>query len=243
MTYNFTEFTGFVARGCYSSRRCENCGIMMECGSSKLGQVDLEKNVAYVAGPCCCIPPICPNCKYDNCSYRRMETQINKMEIPELGGGRPCYPNHQQTKWDFRFLEMAKLISKWSKDPSTKCGAITTDKDRRIISLGYNGFAKGTDDNYKKYEDRDRKIATIVHCEENAILFSDRSLLKGATLYTFPFQPCAKCAGLVINAGITRCVAPVLPKDKEERWGKNIEIASEMFKEAGIQMDLIEGFK
>ena len=43
-------------------------------------------------------------------------------------------------EWDYRFLDMASLISTWSKDPSTKVGAVVVDDDRRIVSLGYNGF-------------------------------------------------------------------------------------------------------
>ena len=46
------------------------------------------------------------------------------------------------TKWDNRFLVLAKLIGSWSKDPSTKVGAVIVDEDNKIVSLGYNGFPK-----------------------------------------------------------------------------------------------------
>ena len=42
-------------------------------------------------------------------------------------------------KWDRRFLDRAKLISTWSKDPSTQTGAVIT-KNRIVISEGYNGL-------------------------------------------------------------------------------------------------------
>jgi dCMP deaminase len=42
--------------------------------------------------------------------------------------------------WDLRFLTLAKTVSTWSKDPSTKVGAVIVDKNRRVVSLGYNGF-------------------------------------------------------------------------------------------------------
>ena len=48
--------------------------------------------------------------------------------------------------WDYRFLELAQLVSKWSKDPSTKVGAVIVDKNRRILSVGYNGLPKGVKD-------------------------------------------------------------------------------------------------
>jgi len=42
-------------------------------------------------------------------------------------------------KWALRFLGLASYISKWSKDPSTKVGAVIA-QGNRIVSLGYNGF-------------------------------------------------------------------------------------------------------
>ena len=49
-------------------------------------------------------------------------------------------------KWDIRFLEMARNSAMWSKDPSTKVGSIIVDDDKRVVSVGYNGFPKGVDD-------------------------------------------------------------------------------------------------
>ena len=42
-------------------------------------------------------------------------------------------------KWHKRFMEVAELVSTWSKDPSTKVGAIVVGPDREIRSTGYNG--------------------------------------------------------------------------------------------------------
>ncbi len=41
--------------------------------------------------------------------------------------------------WDRRFLEMAELVSNWSKDSSTRVGSVIVDGDKRVISTGYNG--------------------------------------------------------------------------------------------------------
>jgi dCMP deaminase len=49
-------------------------------------------------------------------------------------------------KWDIRFIELAKHVSTWSKDPSTKVGAIIATEDRRVLSMGYNGFPRGCPD-------------------------------------------------------------------------------------------------
>jgi dCMP deaminase len=143
--------------------------------------------------------------------------------------------NNNQLKWDLRFLELAQFVSKWSKDPSTQTGAVIVDKNRRVVSVGYNGFAKGVQDLEERYKDRDFKIATIIHCEENAILFS-RQDLTCCTLYTHPFCSCAKCASLVIQSGISRCVAQPLPEHLQGRWGANVEITKQMFQEAGVEL-------
>ena len=37
-------------------------------------------------------------------------------------------------KWHKRFMEVAELVSTWSKDPSTKVGAIVVGPDREIRS-------------------------------------------------------------------------------------------------------------
>lgn len=46
------------------------------------------------------------------------------------------------TKWDNTFIEIAKLISKHSTCSRVHVGTIIV-KDRRIISMGYNGVASG----------------------------------------------------------------------------------------------------
>lgn len=137
-------------------------------------------------------------------------------------------------KWDLRFLELAKHVSTWSKDPSTQTGAVIVGPNRTVISVGYNGFPLGVDDSEERYLNRDLKYKMIVHCERNAMLFAGRPGLGGCTLYTYPFMSCSVCAGMVIQSGIIRCVAPTLPEDKRERWADDMDVARMMFKEAGV---------
>ena len=50
-------------------------------------------------------------------------------------------------KWDMRFLQLAKLVASWSKDPSTKCGAVIVEPDtHKVYGLGYNGFPSAMPD-------------------------------------------------------------------------------------------------
>jgi dCMP deaminase len=87
-------------------------------------------------------------------------------------------------KWHNRFLDLAKFISGWSKDPSTKVGAVIVDKNKRIVSVGYNGFPKDVKDDNRLY-DRESKYLIIIHAEINAILFANKSL-DDCILYTYP---------------------------------------------------------
>jgi dCMP deaminase len=45
-----------------------------------------------------------------------------------------------QDWWDRYFLDIAEEVSKASKDPSTKVGAVIVRPDRTVASLGYNGL-------------------------------------------------------------------------------------------------------
>lgn len=139
-------------------------------------------------------------------------------------------------KWDLRFLELAKHISTWSKDPSTKVGAVIVDDKKRIVSLGYNGFPIGINDSYEKLENRETKLKIIVHAERNAIIFANRAL-DGCTLYTYPFMPCSVCAGIVIQSGIKRVVSY---QTSNKRWIDDFVVTMDMFDEAGVELLLYE---
>jgi dCMP deaminase len=145
-----------------------------------------------------------------------------------------------QVWWDRWFLGMACYVSTASKDPSTQTGAVIVDPNRRVTSVGYNGFPQGIDDSPERYANRELKYKMVSHCEVNAMLFAGRALT-GCTLYTFPFCSCSRCAVQVIQAGIRRCVAPVLPDRLKERWGEDTELTKAMFREAGVELVEYEG--
>ena len=72
-------------------------------------------------------------------------------------------------KWDKRYLELAKEISTWSKDPSTKVGAIAVSDQGGVIAQGYNGFPRGVVDAHSRLLDKETKYKYIVHAEMNCI--------------------------------------------------------------------------
>jgi len=138
-------------------------------------------------------------------------------------------------KWDVRFLELARFVSNWSLDPSTKVGAVISDKNNRVVSIGYNGFPKGIKDD-ERLNDRETKYKIIVHGEINAITFANRNL-EDCTLYTYPFEPCPRCAGIIIQSGIKRIVAPI---NKTDRWENDFKLSRQLFNEANIEIDYYE---
>ena len=90
------------------------------------------------------------------------------------------------TKWDRRYMEMAELVASWSKDPSTRVGAVIVSPDNHVVSVGFNGFPRGIEDN-DRLNQRGTKYMNIVHAEMNALIHADRSV-DGCILYTYPFQ-------------------------------------------------------
>jgi dCMP deaminase len=142
-------------------------------------------------------------------------------------------------KWDKRFLGLAQHVSAWSKDPSTKVGAVVVDQHHRVISLGFNGFARGVVDSEERLNDRETKYKMVVHAESNALLFAKMDMWD-ATIYVWPFMPCAACAAKIIQAGIKRVVAPEASPELKERWGTDMKLTEQMFKEVGIIFDVIK---
>lgn len=137
-------------------------------------------------------------------------------------------------KWDGRFLELAALVASWSKDPSTRTGAVIVRPDRTVVSLGYNGFPRGIEDRPELLADRREKYLRVIHCEENALITAQQSI-RGCTLYTWPFPSCTNCAAKMIQAGVARVVAPRGDEELRRRW--RVDLTREMFTEAGVQFE------
>jgi dCMP deaminase len=139
--------------------------------------------------------------------------------------------------WDRRFLELAKYIASWSKDPSTQTGSVIVRSDKTIASMGFNGFPRGIEDDFALLNVREEKYKRVIHCEMNAILFA-RERLNGYTLYNWPFQSCARCAVHVIQAGITRVVSPNSPCP--DRWADDVSLAEKLFWEARVISEKVQ---
>ena len=138
------------------------------------------------------------------------------------------------SKWDKRFLELAEHVAQWSKDPRTKVGAVIVDDKKRVVSLGYNGFPRGVDDDDDRYEDRETKHLFVSHAERNALDNAPRSV-EGCTLYA-TLKPCSECAKSIIQNGITRVVT--YSPDRPD-VGFNWDITDLMFEETNLTLCLV----
>jgi dCMP deaminase len=135
-------------------------------------------------------------------------------------------------KWDKRFLDLAHHVAEWSRDPSTKVGAVIVRPNKTVASLGFNGFPRGVVDAPERYFEREVKYAMVVHAEPNAILMAQEPL-DHYTLYTTHF-PCAQCAASIIQSGITDVITMHPSERMKERWGDSFIYAKQMFTEAGV---------
>ncbi len=137
-------------------------------------------------------------------------------------------------KWVSRYFEIAGLVGTWSKDPSTKVGAIIVGDKGQIISQGYNGFPRGVRDNPERYNNREMKYRLVVHAEMNAILNAlyNGSSVVGASIYIHNLPVCQECAKAIIQAGIARVF---IDTSVNERWGEAWEISKTMFSESGVR--------
>lgn len=141
----------------------------------------------------------------------------------------------RQNKWDLRFLNMAKLVSTWSKDPSTQTGAVIVRSNKTVAGVGFNGFPQGMPDNPELYANRDVKYSRVVHCEVNATIFGSGPFTN-CTLYTFPFMSCDRCFVQMLQNGIRRFVYPEATEDQKLRWGQAFEKVRAYAAETGAEM-------
>jgi dCMP deaminase len=147
------------------------------------------------------------------------------------------------SKWNLRFLDMADFVASWSKDPSTKVGAVITDEHKRIVSVGYNGFPRGVSDDEERYNDRPLKYKLVCHAERNALDNAPLSV-DGCTMFV-SLMPCAECAKSMIQKGIKKVVLrPTPEKFRNYDWDADVynwKISQIMFNEAGVEVECENG--
>ena len=146
-------------------------------------------------------------------------------------------------KWDYRFMEMAHIISGWTScfAPGRAIGAVIV-RDKRIMTTGYNGAPAGMKTCKERgYCLRRRlnipsgtraEVCYAIHAEQNAIIQAAKLgvCIEGATLYC-THQPCSVCAKMIVNAGIRRVVY---------EQGYPDDFTHEIFGETGVLVEKME---
>jgi dCMP deaminase len=135
-------------------------------------------------------------------------------------------------------IDMARHVALLSKDPSTKVGAVIFDPKRRLVSAGYNGFARGVEDKASRLMDRETKLKLTLHAEKNAILFATAPLEGCTIVVTHPC--CAQCAAQIIQAGIKHVMWQMPSKEFINRWAEDYALAVAQFKEAGVEIYAVD---
>lgn len=143
--------------------------------------------------------------------------------------------------WDKRFLALAEHVAQWSKDPSTKVGAVLVNDEKIVLGMGYNGFARGVEDTDERLENRDLKYKLVVHAEVNAILAAGKEA-NGASLYVWPSFSipciCHDCCKTAIQAGVKEVIG-LNPSpeyaERAKRWQESIDLSRAMCEEVGLK--------
>ncbi len=140
------------------------------------------------------------------------------------------------TDWNQRFMDLAHHVAGWSKDPSTKVGAVIVNDKKQVLSLGYNGFPRGVHDCAERYNDRSTKLQFVAHAERNAL---DNAYIDvdGATLYS-TLYPCSECAKGIIQRGIKQVVTSREWRDSHANRFR-FDVTEQMFKEADVEVVLL----
>jgi dCMP deaminase len=137
-------------------------------------------------------------------------------EVIPKRAGRPS--------WDEYFINIAKVVSSRSTCLRRRYGAVIV-KDRVIVSTGYNGSPRGSDNcvDINKCMRRELNVppgeryelCEAVHAEQNAIINGAPDRMKDASIYIAGFEeddtpangrPCKLCSRMIRNAGIVEVI-------------------------------------
>jgi len=140
-----------------------------------------------------------------------------------------------QREWDRYFMNLAEVVASKSKDRSTKVGCVLVGPNNEIRSTGYNGFARGIDDDIDARHERPVKYSWTEHAERNAIYNAafHGTALAGCRAYLQWF-PCVDCARALVQAGISEVIC-VEPNFEDPQWGASFSLSRQMFAEAGLR--------
>ncbi len=150
--------------------------------------------------------------------------------------------NRTRPSWDKYFMKMAFLVAERSTCLRHHVGAIIV-KDKHVLTTGYNGAARNTDDcltlgclrNQLKIRSGERhEICRAIHAEQNAIIQAGVHgvTIEGATLFC-THRPCIICAKMIVNAGIKEVVTC-------DSYPDDYNLVLELFEQADVKFKTIK---
>lgn len=122
--------------------------------------------------------------------------------------------------WDETWMNVAMVVAERSLCDRDKVGAVVVSAGNRIVDTGYNGPPRGMPlvgggcSNWCERGKPKTAYPTLaidyhdcpaLHAEANALMFSDRRLREGGTIY-ISSGVCGGCAKLIANSGVARVV-------------------------------------
>lgn len=140
--------------------------------------------------------------------------------------------------WDEYFMEIARAVAKRATCDRGRSGCVIA-RDKQILVTGYVGAPKGlphcdeVGHQMKSTTHEDGHVTQhcvrTTHAEQNAIVQAAKLgvAIDGSTLYC-KMTPCAVCAKMIINSGVTRIVC-------EKRYHAGSE-SEDMFRQVGIEL-------
>jgi dCMP deaminase len=145
--------------------------------------------------------------------------------------------------WDDFFMGLAQYVAQKSKDRSRKIGAVAVDQRNVVLSLGWNGFPRGVNDDVEERHARPKKYFWVVHAEGNLVANASSKgvSLLGAKMYV-NWYPCCDCAKIIVQAGFSEVVC-LEPDWDDANWAEHFKIARELFAEAGVKVRFVGKFK
>lgn len=146
----------------------------------------------------------------------------------------------EPTKWDHRYLSLAREVSTWSKDPSRGIGAVAVSSTGQVLATGYNGLPRGLEDSSERLNDREQKYALTVHAEMNCIFNATYNgiCLNGSNLYVWGLPVCSDCAKGIIQVGVKN-VYWGCDDYISEKWSESVKVTKQLFDEVGISINRI----
>jgi len=144
-------------------------------------------------------------------------------------------------KWHRRYLELAATVAGWSKDPSRKIGCVAVNDKGQILSVGYNGFPRGINDDPVRLNNREEKYKFVVHAEKNMIYNATHNgvSLDGSTVYVSGLPVCSECAKGLIQVGVKKVVMDDATNIRNN-WAESWELTRSLFDEARIEYKILE---